>query len=171
MVRRAERELGSPLEAEVIRAHRRGTQFQRAPCREELGVNLQIPARAPLPTESEIAEVAAIPGLARALRSIADMRTDATKSGSDRPRHGRPEAARGSGACAGATKPGPGHQHRGQDVLGITFQCATWPFIAKWLAEKARCAISISLGAGVVRQEKAVSYGREISAGATGLCR
>src|SRR5258707_13508842 len=47
---------------------------------EELGVSLRIPARGPLPTESEIAEVAAIPGLARALALYRlDMRTEATK--------------------------------------------------------------------------------------------
>jgi len=76
---------------------------------EELGVNLQIPARAPLPTESEIAEVAAIPDSARRARALSPGHAHRRDKGValDRPRHGRPEAARGT-ELRGATKPGTG---------------------------------------------------------------
>src|SRR5467141_379517 len=78
---RAERELGSPLEAEGYFERIAGEHnFYGRLAAEELGVSLQIPARAPLPSESEITEVAAIPGLARALALYRlDMRTEATK--------------------------------------------------------------------------------------------
>ena len=43
-------------------------------------MSLSIPPRAPLPTEAELADVAAIPGLARALALYRiDMRTEATR--------------------------------------------------------------------------------------------
>src|ERR1041385_9088975 len=78
---RAERELGSPLEAEGYLERIAGEHsFYGGLAAEEVGVSLRIPARAPLPTENEIAEVAAIPGLARALALYRlDMRTEATK--------------------------------------------------------------------------------------------
>src|SRR5207247_5148247 len=79
---RAERALGSPLEAEGYFERIAGEHnFYGRLAAEELGVTLQIPARAPLPTESEIAEVAAIPGLARPLAPLPpDMQTEAPKA-------------------------------------------------------------------------------------------
>jgi len=81
LVRAGRARARQPLEARVISSASRGnTNFYGRLAAEELGVNLRIPARAPLPTESEIAEVAAIPGLARALALYRlDMRTEATK--------------------------------------------------------------------------------------------
>jgi len=78
---RAERELGSPLEAEGYFERIAGEHhFYGRLAAEELGVSLRIPPRAPLPTEEEIAEVAAIPGLKRALALYRlDMRTEATR--------------------------------------------------------------------------------------------
>ncbi len=78
---RAERELGSPLEAEGYFERIAGEHhFYGRLAAEELGVSLRIPSRAPLPTEEEIAEVAAIPGLKRALALYRlDMRTEATR--------------------------------------------------------------------------------------------
>src|SRR5207249_11545116 len=82
---RAERELRSALEAEGYFERIAGEHsFYGRLAAEELGVSLRIPARAPLSTESEIAEVAAIPGLARALALYRlDMRTEATKERSE----------------------------------------------------------------------------------------
>src|SRR5256884_627320 len=78
---RAERALRSPLEAEGYFERIAGEHsFYGRLAAEELGVSLRIPAPAPLPTENELAEVAAIPGLARALALYRlDMRTEATK--------------------------------------------------------------------------------------------
>jgi soluble lytic murein transglycosylase len=78
---RAELELGSPLEAQGYFQRIAGEHsFYGRLAADELGVTLHLPPRAPLPTEAEIGEAAAIPGLARALALYRiDMRTEATR--------------------------------------------------------------------------------------------
>ncbi|HET7200685.1 MAG TPA: transglycosylase SLT domain-containing protein [Burkholderiales bacterium] len=78
---RAERELGEPLEAEgyferIAAEH----SFYGRLAAEELGEGLRIPPRAPLPTEDEVARIATVPGLQRALALYRiDMRNEATR--------------------------------------------------------------------------------------------
>jgi len=78
---RAERELGSPLEAEGYFQRIAGEHsFYGRLAADELGATLRLPPRAPLPTEAEIADAAAVPGLARALALYRiDMRAEATR--------------------------------------------------------------------------------------------
>jgi soluble lytic murein transglycosylase len=78
---RAERGLGSPLEAEGYFARIAGEHhFYGRLAAEELGIALRIPPRAPLPSDAEITEVAATPGLQRALALYRlDMRSEATR--------------------------------------------------------------------------------------------
>ncbi len=78
---RAERELGNPLESEGYFERIAGEHhFYGRLAAEELGISFQIPPRAPLPTEEEIAQAAAVPGLKRALALYrAELRTEATR--------------------------------------------------------------------------------------------
>lgn len=78
---RAERALGSPRESEGHFQRIAGEHhFYGRLAAEELGLAFRIPSRAPLPTEEEIAEVAAVPGLKRALALYrVDLRGDATR--------------------------------------------------------------------------------------------
>jgi soluble lytic murein transglycosylase len=78
---RAERALGNPLEAEGYFQRIAGEHhFYGRLAAEELGLVFKIPERAPLPTEEEIAEAAAVPGLKRALALYrVDLRSDATR--------------------------------------------------------------------------------------------
>ncbi len=78
---RAERALGNPLEAEGYFERISGEHnFYGRLAAEELGLAFKVPERAPFPTEEEIAEVAAVPGLKRALALYRlDLRADATR--------------------------------------------------------------------------------------------
>src|SRR5262249_52400713 len=81
LVGRPGRELGHPLEAEGYFQRIAGEySFYGRLASEELGERVRIPPRAPLPTEAEIADAAAVPGLARALALYRiDMRTEGTR--------------------------------------------------------------------------------------------
>jgi len=78
---RAERGLGNPLEAEGYFRRIAGEHgFYGRLAAEELGLAFRIPPRAPVPSEEEIAAVAVVPGLARALALYRlDMRAEATR--------------------------------------------------------------------------------------------
>jgi len=170
---RAERELGSPLEAEgyferIAEEH----SFYGRLAAEELGVSLRIPARAPLSTESEIAEAAAIPGLARALALYRlDMRTEATKEWlwtirgmDDRKLLAAAELARRNEAWDRAI----GTADR--TVFAHNFSVRYLAPYREVLAEKARSRdLEEPWVLGVVRQESRFITGAKSSAGATGL--
>ncbi|TMG92116.1 MAG: lytic transglycosylase domain-containing protein [Betaproteobacteria bacterium] len=170
---RAERELGSPLEAEgyferIAEAH----NFYGRLAAEELGVSLRIPARAPLSTESEIAEVAAIPGLARALALYRlDMRTEATKEWlwtirgmDDRKLLAAAELARRNEAWDRAISTAD------KTVFAHNFSVRYLAPYREVLAEKARSRdLEEPWVLGVVRQESRFIIGAKSSAGATGL--
>jgi len=170
---RAERELGSPLEAEGYFERIAGEHsFYGRLAAEELGVNLRIPARAPLPTESEIAEVAAIPGLARALALYRlDMRTEATKEWlwtvrgmDDRKLLAAAELARRNEAWDRAISTAD------RTVLAHNFSVRYLAPYREVLAEKARSRdLDEPWVLGVVRQESRFITGAKSSAGATGL--
>src|SRR5437899_2717858 len=170
---RAERELGSPLEAEGYFERIAGEHsFYGRLAAEELGVSLRIPARAPLPTESEIAEVAAIPGLARALALYRlDMRTEATKEWlwtirgmDDRKLLAAAELARRNEAWDRAI----GTADR--TVFAHNFSVRYLRPYREVVAEKARSRdLEESWVLGVVRQESRFISVAKSSAGATGL--
>ncbi|TMH58204.1 MAG: lytic transglycosylase domain-containing protein [Betaproteobacteria bacterium] len=170
---RAERALGSPLEAEGYFERIAGEHsFYGRLAAEELGATLQIPARAPLPTESEIAEVAAIPGLARALALYRlDMRTEATKEWlwtirgmDDRKLLAAAELARRNEAWDRAI----GTADR--TVLAHNFSVRYLAPYREVLAEKARSRdLEEPWVLAVVRQESRFITGAKSSAGATGL--
>jgi peptidoglycan lytic transglycosylase len=170
---RAERELGSPLEAEGYFERIAGEHnFYGRLAAEELGVSLRIPARAPLPTESEIAEVAGIPGLARALALYRlDMRTEATKEWlwtirgmDDRKLLAAAELARRNEAWDRAI----GTADR--TVLAHDFSVRYLAPYREVLAENARSRdLEEPWVLGVVRQESRFITGAKSSAGATGL--
>src|SRR6266513_373606 len=170
---RAERELGSPLEAEGYFERIAGEHnFYGRLAAEELGVSLRIPARAPLPTESEIAEVAAIPGLARALALYRlDMRTEATREWlwtirgmDDRKLLAAAELARRNEAWDRAISTAD------RTVLAHNFSVRYLAPYREVLAEKARSRdLEEPWVLGVVRQESRFITGAKSSAGATGL--
>lgn len=78
---RAERALGEPLESRGYFERIAGEyHFYGRLAAEELGIAFHVPSRAPLPTEEEIADVAAVPGLKRALALYrTDLRAEATR--------------------------------------------------------------------------------------------
>ena len=170
---RAERELGSPLEAQGYFERIAGEHnFYGRLAAEELGVSLRIPARAPLPTESEIAEVAAIPGLARALVLYRlDMRTEATREWlwtirgmDDRKLLAAAELARRNEAWDRAI----GTADR--TILAHNFSVRYLAPYREVLAENGRSRdLEESWVLGVVRQESRFITGAKSSAGATGL--
>jgi soluble lytic murein transglycosylase len=170
---RAERELGSPLEAEGYFERIAGEHnFYGRLAADELGVSLLIPARAPLPTESEIAEVSAIPGLARALALYRlDMRTEATKEWlwtirgmDDRRLLAAAELARRNEAWDRAI----GTADR--TIRAHNFSVRYLAPYREVLAEKARSRdLEEPWVLGVVRQESRFITGAKSSAGATGL--
>ena len=170
---RAERELGSPLEAEGYFERIAGEHsFYGRLAAEELGVSLRIPARAPLPTESEIAEAAAIPGLARALALYRlDMRTEATKEWlwtirgmDDRKLLAAAELARRNEAWDRAIGTAD------KTVLAHNFSVRYLAPYREVLAEKARSRdLEEPWVLGVVRQESRFITGAKSSAGASGL--
>ena len=170
---RAERELGSPLEAQGYFERIAGEHnFYGRLAAEELGVSLRIPARAPLPTESEIAEVAAIPGLARALALYRlDMRTEATREWlwtirgmDDRKLLAAAELARRNEAWDRAI----GTADR--TIFAHNFSVRYLAPYREVLAENGRSRdLEESWVLGVVRQESRFITGAKSSAGATGL--
>jgi len=170
---RAERALGSPLEAEGYFERIAGEHsFYGRLAAEELGVSLRIPARAPLPTESEIAEVAAIPGLDRALALYRlDMRTEATKEWlwtirgmDDRKLLAAAELARRNEAWDRAIGTAD------KTVLAHNFSVRYLAPYREVLAEKARSRdLEEPWVLAVVRQESRFITGAKSSAGATGL--
>ena len=170
---RAERELGSPLEAQGYFERIAGEHnFYGRLAAEELGVSLRIPARAPLPTESEIAEVTAIPGLARALALYRlDMRTEATREWlwtirgmDDRKLLAAAELARRNEAWDRAI----GTADR--TIFAHNFSVRYLAPYREVLAENARSRdLEEPWVLGVVRQESRFITGAKSSAGATGL--
>jgi len=170
---RAERALGSPLEAEGYFERIAGEHsFYGRLAAEELGVSLRIPARAPLPTENEIAEVAAIPGLGRALALYRlDMRTEATKEWlwtirgmDDRQLLAAAELARRNEAWDRAIGTAD------KTVFAHNFLIRYLAPYREVLAEKARARdLEEPWVLGVVRQESRFITGAKSSAGATGL--
>jgi soluble lytic murein transglycosylase len=170
---RAERELGSPLEAEGYFERIAGEHnFYGRLAAEELGVSLRIPARAPLPTESEIAEAAGTPGLKRALALYRlDMRTEATKEWlwtirgmNDRKLLAAAELARRNEAWDRAI----GTADR--TVFAHNFSVRYLAPYREVLAENARSRdLEEPWVLGVVRQESRFITGAKSSAGATGL--
>ena len=170
---RAERELGNPLEAEGYFERIAGEHhFYGRLAAEELGVSLRIPPRAPPPTEDEIAEVAAIPGLKRALALYRlDMRTEATREWlwtirgmDDRRLLAAAELARRNEAWDRAISTAD------RTVLAHNFSVRYLAPYREVLAEKARSRdLEESWVLGVVRQESRFITGAKSSAGATGL--
>jgi len=170
---RAERELGSPLEAEGYFERIAGEHhFYGRLAAEELGVSLRIPPRAPPPTEDEIAEVAAIPGLKRALALYRlDMRTEATKEWlwtirgmDDRRLLAAAELARRNEAWDRAISTAD------RTVLAHNFSVRYLAPYREVLAEKARSRdLEESWVLGLVRQESRFITGAKSSAGAAGL--
>ena len=170
---RAERELGSPLEAEGYFERIAGDHsFYGRLASEEMGVGLRIPPRAPLPTEAEIAEAAAVPGLARALALYRiDMRTEATREWlwtirgmDDRKLLAAAELARRNEAWDRAISTAD------RTVLAHNFSVRYLAPYREVLAEKARSRdLDESWVLGVVRQESRFIIGAKSSAGASGL--
>ena len=170
---RAERELGSPLEAEGYFERIAGEHhFYGRLAAEELGVSLRIPSRAPLPTEEEIAEVAAIPGLKRALALYRlDMRTEATREWlwtirgmDDRRLLAAAELARRNEAWDRAISTAD------RTVLAHNFSVRYLAPYREVLAEMARSRdLDEPWVLGLVRQESRFITVAKSSAGATGL--
>ncbi len=170
---RAERELGSPLEAEgyferIAAEH----SFYGRLASDELGVSLRIPPRAPLPTEAEIAEAAAVPGLARALALYRiDMRTEATREWlwtirgmDDRKLLAAAELARRNEAWDRAISTAD------RTLVAHNFSVRYLAPYREVLAEKARSRdLEESWVLGVIRQESRFISGAKSSAGASGL--
>jgi soluble lytic murein transglycosylase len=170
---RAERELGNPLEAEGYFERIAGEySFYGRLAAEELGVSLRIPPRAPLPTEAEVTEVAAIPGLARALALYRiDMRTEATREWlwtirgmDDRKLLAAAELARRNEAWDRAISTAD------RTVASHDFSVRYLAPYREVLAEKARSRdLEEPWVLGVIRQESRFISGAKSSAGATGL--
>jgi soluble lytic murein transglycosylase len=170
---RAEHELGSPLEAEGYFERIAGEySFYGRLASEELGVSLRIPPRAPLPTEAEIADAAAIPGLARALALYRiDLRAEATREWlwtirgmDDRKLLAAAELARRNEVWDRAI----GTADR--TVVAHDFSVRYLAPYREVLAEKARSRdLEESWVLGVVRQESRFITGAKSSTGATGL--
>lgn len=170
---RAEHELGSPLEAEGYFERIAGEySFYGRLASEELGVSLRIPPRAPLPTEAEIADAAAIPGLARALALYRiDLRAEATREWlwtirgmDDRKLLAAAELARRNEAWDRAISTAD------RTVVAHDFSVRYLAPYREVLAEKARSRdLEESWVLGVVRQESRFISGAKSSTGATGL--
>jgi soluble lytic murein transglycosylase len=170
---RAERELGSPLEADGYFGRIAGEHsFYGRLASDELGVRLRIPPRAPLPTEAEIAEVSAIPGLARALALYRiDMRTEATREWlwtirgmDDRKLLAAAELARRNEAWDRAISTAD------RTLVAHNFSVRYLAPYREVLAESARSRdLEESWVLGVVRQESRFIIGAKSSAGASGL--
>jgi soluble lytic murein transglycosylase len=135
-------------------------------------VSLRIPPRAPLPSEEEIAEVAAIPGLKRALALYRlDMRTEATKEWlwtirgmDDRKLLAAAELARRNEAWDRAIGTAD------KTVLAHNFSVRYLAPYREVLAENARSRdLEEPWVLGLVRQESRFITGSKSSAGASGL--
>ena len=170
---RAERELGNPVEAEGYFQRVAGEHsFYGRLASDELGMTLRVPPRAPLPTEGEIAEVAAVPGLARALALYRiDMRAEATREWlwtirgmDDRKLLAAAELARRNEAWDRAISTAD------RTVAAHNFSVRYLAPYREVLAEKARSRdLEEYWVLGVVRQESRFVNGAKSNAGATGL--
>ena len=170
---RAERGLGNPLEAEGYFGRIAGEHhFYGRLAAEELGIAFRIPHRAPFPNEEEIADVAAVPGLRRALALYRlDMRTEATREWlwtirgmDDRRLLAAAELARRNEAWdrAISTADKTVHVH--------DFSVRYLAPYREVLAQQARKRdLEEPWVLGVVRQESRFITGAKSSAGATGL--
>jgi soluble lytic murein transglycosylase len=170
---RAERALGNPLESkgyfERIAAEH---HFYGRLAAEELGMAFQVPSRAPLPTEEEIAQAAAVPGLKRALALYrTDMRAEATREWlwtirgmDDRRLLAAAELARRNEVWDRAI----GTADR--TVLEHDFSVRYLAPYRELLAEQARTReLEEPWVLGVIRQESRFVTGARSSTGATGL--
>jgi soluble lytic murein transglycosylase len=170
---RAERELGNPVEAEGYFGRIAGEySFYGRLAAEELGVSLRIPPRAPLPSEAEVAEASANPGLARALALYRiDMRNEATREWlwtirgmDDRKLLAAAELARRNEAWDRAISTAD------RTVLIHDFSVRYLAPYREVLAEKARSRdLEEPWVLGVIRQESRFISGARSSAGASGL--
>jgi len=170
---RAERELGSPIEAEGYFQRIAGEHsFYGRLASDELGMTLRIPPRAPLPTDAEIAEAAAVPGLARALSLYRiDMRAEATREWlwtirgmDDRKLLAAAELARRNEAWDRAISTAD------RTIVAHNFSVRYLAPYREVLAEKARARdLEECWVLGVVRQESRFINGAKSNAGATGL--
>jgi soluble lytic murein transglycosylase len=170
---RAERDLGSPLEAEGYFERIAGEySFYGRLAADELGESVRIPPRAPLPTEAEIAEVSAIPGLTRALALYRiDMRTEATREWlwtirgmDDRKLLAAAELARRNEVWDRAISTAD------RTVLAHNFSVRYLAPYREVLAESARSRdLDESWVLGVVRQESRFVIAAKSSTGASGL--
>jgi soluble lytic murein transglycosylase len=170
---RAERELGSPLEAEGYFERIAGEySFYGRLAADELGESVRVPPRAPLPTEAEVAEAASNPGLARALALYRiDMRTEATREWlwtirgmDDRKLLAAAELARRNEAWDRAISTAD------RTVAAHNFSVRYLAPYREVLAESARSRdLDESWVLGVVRQESRFVIGAKSSAGASGL--
>jgi soluble lytic murein transglycosylase len=170
---RAERELGNPLEAEGYFQRIAGEySFYGRLASDELGERVRIPPRAPLPTEAEISDAAAVPGLARALALYRiDMRTEGTREWlwtirgmDDRKLLAAAELARRNEAWDRAISTAD------RTVAAHDFAVRYLAPYREVLAEQARSRdLDESWVLGTVRQESRFVTASKSSAGATGL--
>jgi soluble lytic murein transglycosylase len=170
---RAERGLGNPLEAEGYFGRIAGEHhFYGRLAAEELGIAFRIPHRAPFPTEEEIADIAAVPGLRRALALYRlDMRTEATREWlwtirgmDDRRLLAAAELARRNEAWDRAISTAD------RTTLVHDFSVRYLAPYREVLAQQARKRdLEEPWVLGVVRQESRFITGAKSSAGATGL--
>ena len=170
---RAERELGNPVEAEGYFQRIAGEySFYGRLASDELGERVRIPPRAPLPTEAEIAEAAAVPGLARALALYRiDMRTEGTREWlwtirgmDDRKLLAAAELARRNEAWDRAISTAD------RTIAAHNFSVRYLAPYREVLAEQARSRdLDESWVLGTVRQESRFVTASKSSAGATGL--
>lgn len=170
---RAERALGNPLESKGYFERIAGEHhFYGRLAAEELGIAFRIPSRAPLPTEGEIAEAAAVPGLKRALALYrTDLRTEATREWlwtirgmDDRRLLAAAELARRNEVWDRAISTAD------RTVLAHDFSVRYLAPYRELLAEQARTReLEEPWVLGLIRQESRFVTGARSSAGATGL--
>ena len=170
---RAQRELGSPLEAEGYFQRIAGEySFYGRLAADELGATLRLPPRAPLPTEAEVTDAAAVPGLARALALYRiDMRAEATREWlwtirgmDDRKLLAAADLARRNEAWDRAISTAD------RTVVAHNFSVRYLAPYREVLAEKARSRdLEECWVLGVVRQESRFVTAAKSSAGAAGL--
>ena len=170
---RAERALGNPLESKGYFERIAGEHhFYGRLAAEELGVAFRVPSRPPLPTEEEIAEAAAAPGLKRALALYRmDLRTEATREWlwtirgmDDRRLLAAAELARRNEVWDRAISTAD------RTVVAHDFSVRYLAPYRELLAEQARTReLEEPWVLGLIRQESRFITGARSSAGATGL--
>lgn len=170
---RAESGLGNPLEAQGYFGRIAGEHhFYGRLAAEELGIAFRLPHRAPFPTEEEIADIAAVPGLKRSLALYRlDMRSEATREWlwtirgmDDRRLLSAAELARRNEAWDRAISTAD------RTTLAHDFSVRYLAPYREVLAQQARKRdLEEPLVLGLVRQESRFITGAKSSAGATGL--